>query len=321
MATRSERGVTRVLDKLEASVKSGQYYEAHQMYRTLYFRYLSQKKYEDLLNLLYKGSTLLLEHDQQGSGADLALLVIEVLLKAEIKPSDEWIEKLAKLFQLMNSSIPERETFLANAVKWSMDSNKRGHPLLHKKIAEVYWHENKYTFAHRHFLHSGDGMTYARMLIELHTNKGQKNEIDLFITQAVLQFLCLRNLQMASETFDKYAELHPGIKNTKGPPYPYPLLNFSWFLLRAVEEKDKAQFKILKASYLLHLKREPNYFDYLDKIGCIWFGIPLPGSDRDANSMLGGLFKTIIGDVDSSDEEGVYEKNSATVTASAPDLD
>lgn len=38
MATRGERGVSRVLEKLEASVNAGQYYEAHQMYRTLYFR-------------------------------------------------------------------------------------------------------------------------------------------------------------------------------------------------------------------------------------------------------------------------------------------
>lgn len=99
---------------------------------TTYFRYLSQKKYPELLNLLYKGSTLLLQRDQQGSGADLAILLIDVLTKSETKPCQEWIEKMAKLFELMNSSIPERETFLTNAVKWSMDNNKKGHPLLHK---------------------------------------------------------------------------------------------------------------------------------------------------------------------------------------------
>lgn len=99
---------------------------------TINFRYLSQKKYSDLLNLLNKGSTILLEHDQQGSGADLAILLIDVLTKSETKPSEEWIGKIAKLFSMMNATIPERETFLTNAVKWSMDSNKKGHPLLHK---------------------------------------------------------------------------------------------------------------------------------------------------------------------------------------------
>lgn len=74
----------------------------------------------------------MLQRDQQGSGADLAILLVDVLTKSETKPSQEWIEKIAKLFELMNSSIPERETFLTNAVKWSMDNCKKGHPLLHK---------------------------------------------------------------------------------------------------------------------------------------------------------------------------------------------
>ncbi|XP_026751846.1 Golgi to ER traffic protein 4 homolog [Galleria mellonella] len=316
MATRGERGVVRVLDKLEASVNSGQYYEAHQMYRTLYFRYLSQKKYAELLKLLHKGSTVLLQHDQQGSGADLAILLIDVLNKSEIKPCEEWIEKLAKLFEMMSSSIPEREIFLTNAVKWSMDANKKGHPLLHKKIAEVYWKEKKYTAAHKHFLHSSDGAAYANMLVELHTTKGLKSEIDLFIAQAVLQFLCLRNIQMATETFDKYTESHPTIKNDKGPPYLFPLLNFLWFLLRAIEQRHVNQFKILRSWYAISIKRDPNYSVYLDNIGRIWFGIEVQRKTRNPNSVFGGLLKSIIGDADSSDEDGEYEHN-----ATVPDLD
>lgn len=77
---------------------------------------------------------MLLEHDQQGSGADLAILIVDVLAKSETNPCEEWIEKLSKLFELMSSSIPEREQFLTNAVKWSMDNNKKGHPLLHQVL-------------------------------------------------------------------------------------------------------------------------------------------------------------------------------------------
>lgn len=104
----------------------------------MFFRYLGQKKYGDLLSLLYKGSTLLLEHDQQGSGADLAILLVDVLTKSDTNPCEEWIEKLGNLFELMSSTIPERETFLTNSVKWSMDSNKKGHPLLHKVFYFIY---------------------------------------------------------------------------------------------------------------------------------------------------------------------------------------
>jgi len=34
-------GVQRVLSKCQKCVESGNFYEAHQMYRTLYFRYVS----------------------------------------------------------------------------------------------------------------------------------------------------------------------------------------------------------------------------------------------------------------------------------------
>lgn len=75
---------------------------------------------------------MLLQHDQQGSGADLAILIVDVLSKSDTNICEEWIEKLAKLFELMSSSIPEREQFLTNAVKWSMNNSKKGHPLLHQ---------------------------------------------------------------------------------------------------------------------------------------------------------------------------------------------
>lgn len=93
---------------------------------------MGQKKYDEVLNLLNQGSKILLEKNQQGSGADLANLLVEVLVKSETKPCIEWIEKIAELLSLMSPTIPERELFLTNSVKWSMDSNKKGHPYLHK---------------------------------------------------------------------------------------------------------------------------------------------------------------------------------------------
>lgn len=317
MAARGQRGVSRVLEKLEASVNAGKYYEAHQMYRTLYFRYLGQNKFQELLDLLFNGSSLLLQHDQQGSGSDLGILLVDVLVKSETAISEQWIVKLAKLFELMNQNIPERDTFLASATKWTMDSNRRGHPLFHKHIAEVYWKEKNYVSAHQHFMHSSDGHAYAVMLIELHTSKGLKSEIDLFIAQAVLQFLCLRNIAMAIDTFKCYTGQHPSIKNDKGPPFLFPLLNFIWFLLRAVEEKQQAQFKVLRDRYAIIIRRDPNYTYYLDNIGRIWFGIELPHeNNRPRVGLFGGLLKSIIGDADSSGDEGDRPGTSA-----GPELD
>ncbi|KAG8329162.1 Golgi to ER traffic protein 4 [Homalodisca vitripennis] len=94
--SKKPHGVQRVLGKLDSSVKNGNYYEAHQMYRTLYFRYLTQKKYGELLELLFDGAKLLLQHDQQTSGADLAILLVDVLVKSETEPSDFHISRLAQ---------------------------------------------------------------------------------------------------------------------------------------------------------------------------------------------------------------------------------
>ena len=57
-------GASRVYVKLRKSIDEGNYYEAHQMYRTLYHRYLQQKKFTQLIDLLYEGSKLFLTANQ-----------------------------------------------------------------------------------------------------------------------------------------------------------------------------------------------------------------------------------------------------------------
>lgn len=74
--------------------------------------------------------------------------------------------------------------------------------------------------------------------------------------------------------------------------------------------KKPNQFNLLKTWYAISLKRDPNYSVYLDNIGRIWFGIEVPSDNRNRNSMFGGFLKSIIGDVDSSDEDAEYNVTS-----------
>lgn len=103
-----------------------------------------------------------------------------------------------------------------------------------QNIAQIYWNEKNYAQARYHYLHSRDGNGCAKLLIELQVAQGFGCEADLFIAQAVLQFLCLSNKSTASQTFSSYTKEHPNIKKS-GPPYLLPLLNFVWFLLQAIE--------------------------------------------------------------------------------------
>lgn len=324
------RGVARVLAKLESSIEAGNYYEAHQMYRTLYFRYLSQRKYDELLELLYKGSLTLLNHDQHTSGADLGLLIVDTLEKAA-KPEEEaeaWMQKIAVLLSKVPQHVVERETLLVKAVKWSATVCKSqvGHPLMHKLIAQIMWNEDNLAQARHHFLLSKDGSGCGHMLIQLAQTKGVPSEMDLFIAQVILQQLCLKETVTAAETFATYCLYHPKIAASE-PPFITPLLNFCFFLLRAIEANQRkwSAFQTLCELYRPSLARDPSYEKYLQKIGVIFFGVSQP--QRPQGEGMGGIFGDLLNqffqglddELDGEDEPagGSFPRRAATATGAA----
>lgn len=122
--TKSYRGVSRVLAKLEESIRSGKYYEAHQKYRTLYFRYLSQGRFDECLELLYDGALKLLENNQYSSGADLSLLVVDTLEKTTVNDSELWIHRLGTLMSKIPPTLVERETLLVTILYFENKNRK-----------------------------------------------------------------------------------------------------------------------------------------------------------------------------------------------------
>ena len=133
------------------------------------------------------------------------------------------------------------------------------------------------------------------MLVEYSTSRGFPSEVDLFITQAVLQYLCLSNLSTATVAFKIYTANHPAIKaeppNDPKPPFLMPLLNFVWFLLLTVETRKLALFTVLCEQYRNSIGRDPAYRKYLDRIGQLFFGVPPPSRQSAAG---GGLFGNLM---------------------------
>ncbi|XP_015908395.1 Golgi to ER traffic protein 4 homolog [Parasteatoda tepidariorum] len=303
-------GTERVMKKLQINMELGQYYEAHQMYRTLYFRYLSQKKYEELTTLLYEGSVLFFTHRQHNSGADLAILLINVLNESEVAVCDEYMEKLATLFSMMLPDSPERSNFLTTALKWSSKNSctdSFGHPNLHKLIANALWKEKNYQQSRYHFIHSSDGQGCATMLIEYHITKGYPNEVDLFIAQTVFQYLCLKNKTTASTAFQAYTGMHPAV--TSGFPFLLPLLNFLSFLLQAIERGKLVYFRTLCEQYQPSLKRDPTYSEYVDRIGQLFFGLSPPPKQQ-------GIFGNLIQSLFEGFDDSINEETEPTAGSS-----
>lgn len=306
------RGVSRVLEKLEKSVRDGKFYEAHQMYRSLYHRYLALVKYKELKDMLYNGSILFLERDQQLSGSDLGILLVDVLEKSKDTDCESWSPKLTKIFRQINSSTPERDTFLAHAIRWSSKGSTHGHPLLHRNVAIVYWEEKCYAQARHHFIYSQDGKGCAKLLIEFQRSQGFKDEADLFIAQTVLQYLCLKNKSTANQTFTSYTEQHPSILRS-GPPYLLPLLNFIWFLLQAIESQKLQTFAVLCEQYEPSLKRDPCYVQYLDKIGQIFFGLK-PPPQQHGNSFFGNFFENFLSGLDEDSDDDTPQASTSGIS-------
>ncbi|KAK3579538.1 hypothetical protein CHS0354_028370 [Potamilus streckersoni] len=300
MAASGNSGVERVLQKCHKCVEAGNFYEAHQMYRTVSFRYSGQKKYTEAIDLLYNGARTLLQHNQHSSGADLAMLVIEVLNAAKYTVTEDTTDKVVSLLRYMDPNAPERLPYLNAAIRWTMKVDNHfsaGHPDLHKKCGMLFWQEKNYVQARYHFLHSSDGKNFAAMLIEYHTSQGFTSEVDLFIAQAVLQYLCLQNKDTAHVVFLSYTKDHPDVEN--GPPFLKPLLNFIWFLLIALEGGKVAVFTVLCEKYQTSIQRDPSYREYLDKIGQIFFGLPPPQTSP--QGFFGNLLQSLL--VDDEDDK------------------
>jgi len=303
----SRRGGTeRVLSKLKSSIENENYYEAHQMYRTLYFRYLGQQKYVELETMLFDGAVLLFSHKEVASGTDLAKLYVDTLNQAQASPEELHFERISKLYQLIPTDNVEKPVYLSTCLKWSNnDGNVVGHPRLHQHIAYMLWQAKQFTESRQHFLHSQDGKGCGHMLVEFHLARGYNSEIDLFIAQTVLQYLCLKKCLPAAAAFHAYTVEHPTLQSDQNPPYPaHPLLNFIWFLLLAIQTSQSLTiYTILCEKYKQVIDRDPQYLEYLDKIGQHFFGVPAPVRPK-PGGMFSGLFDQLLNAMnDESDDD------------------
>ncbi|MCL4143283.1 UNVERIFIED_CONTAM: hypothetical protein GTU68_022241, partial [Idotea baltica] len=221
------------------------------------------------------------------------------------KVTYRFVFSLHSLFELLSYFTPERHQYLVKAIRWSSgELFTLGHPKLHQNLAKILWKEKNYTCARYHYIRSGDGSGCGTMLVELHLLRGYPSEVDLFLAQAVFQYLCLQKKVEASDVFETYTQKHPTIKEQKGPPFLLPLINFLWLLLSAIESGKVAQFTVLCEQYRPSLKRDPMYVEYLDKIGQVFFNLPPPRRQQTPAGLFGNLLQGLLGGLDEdSDEE------------------
>lgn len=376
---------TRLVSKLVAAVQKKELYDTHQLLRTIYFRFVNHKdKLKALIDLLYHGAQFLVANREFISGQDVATLFLESSARllqarlndaADLPPTSEvkeWVktkltnfalpfhranstidldvcEKVAKLACELPDTETGRSKFMVEALKL-LTPKILNRELLHTVLAKTYRGKQDYAEARYHFLHCANTSTageIGELLSDYHQKFGNKNEVDIFLAQFVLQFLCMQNLTFDSSsarsletTFSsrpplakkkaieliihRYKETHQQLLDEPTPSLKYPLFNFLNFItsILGASPPETQVFKSLCDIYKRVLNRDPNFQCYLDRIGVIYFG--LVDRNKQQQQQQGGFFNNILMSLldtgDDDDEAASPEPESSTMT-SYDDLD
>lgn len=347
---KASANATRLVAKLKLAVQKRELYEAHQILRTINFRFISAiDKTIPLNNLLYQGACYLLKLEEFVSGQDISTLFLESSVKCLQYLIDEkgetskinlanqnleyhihnntfdWAvcEKVANLAVSLPNTELGRTKFIADALR-ILTPKLLNRCLLHEVLASKFWQNNDVISSRYHYLHCAsleNAQEIARLLVEYQSTGASYSEIDLFITQFILQFLCLqcpldapklpnqkstatpsqtaigrktRNVikSIAEKIFTSYTLKHPVLSPLLGciPFSSLPLLNFTYFIISILDsDKEASTFTMLCDIYRVTWSRDPNYQGYLTRIGTLFLGIV-----DQSKQVQGGIFNNIL---------------------------
>ncbi|VDL90341.1 unnamed protein product [Schistocephalus solidus] len=280
--------------RLHLAQSEKRFYEAHQIYKTIYFRCTGRRKYAEALEHLIPGSKFLLANQQWESGVDLACLVVDTISKSSLKMTEKNLADFCELVSLMPPTCGDREKYISKVLKL-LSGSKLLLNDFNEFLGRQFWQEGALIQTRNRMIRTDNGFVVGCFLIELQQRYGLTSEIDLFITQTVLQFLCMKKICVAAATFYTYTRRHPKLE--PGPPFThFPLLNFVWLLMLAIEQKlGSSVLSCLCNKYSPQISRDPSYFMYLEKIGQVYFDVqpqqnPLTSILSNLTKMLGDTF-------------------------------
>lgn len=285
--SREDAKLAKVREQLEGFLVEGKYYEAQQLYLSLYYRYSGRGKCAQAATLLHEGALKLIQQEQLRGAGELANALVDCYGKDTVGIHNRDIGVLvviSKAFQA--STVADAETvntvFLKKALKWSRGptagGQPQGAPAIHLQLARSYTRQKDYGRAQKHFLRAEEPEELIGMLLEW-MEKGYSSERDLFLVRCVLELLCLENLRSANMVFKRTRESCAMMEEST-------LLNFTEFLLLTVERDAAPLFTMLTEKYSIALARDEVFASYLTKIGEVFFDIAKPAPA----GLLGGLF-------------------------------
>eukprot|EP01027_Heterolobosea_sp_BB2_P006706 GEZU01010096.1.p1 GENE.GEZU01010096.1~~GEZU01010096.1.p1 ORF type:complete len:404 (-),score=89.54 GEZU01010096.1:145-1266(-) len=305
-SSRESVGSRSILSKLSRYCEEGKFYEAQQMYKSMSFRYIGQRKYDAALDLLTSGVKVMSQHNQVTMASELSLAIIDAFGKANYIPDEKTlakIEEIASFFPDTDEGLQFKIKFLEEAVQWSIKSRRTqqattealapaeahkkewGPPHLHLALARAYWKAKRYAHAQSNFNKCSSPEENARMIFEWAQAGDFDAEWDMFIARPILHLLCLHNINDAMVVLAEYMKMAAQKGKTESP-----LTNFLKFSILAAEKRNYALFQKLKEKYAPSLARDKQFGKYVDKISSVVFGARTDAGQGG----LGGLFNNLL---------------------------
>ncbi|GAV07796.1 hypothetical protein RvY_17594 [Ramazzottius varieornatus] len=305
-------------DKIGASLQSAfekqDFYEAHQIYKSINFRLLRQKKYQQLADLLSEGCLTFLRLNLNQSGIDLARMYAEVLEKGNLPVTQEITGTIGRIYKAIPADLPNDRGLLLNLVtSWSQKRNpetKAGHTAIHAEIARILFDEKNYELALYHAVRALDPASCLRTLQALKTSEDEKNhgrekdehgDVEVpeepadrkLLAIAVMEFLTLQKLDVAKRLFTLYISEHPDAE-VRTKLYNFRILALLSALLSLCSKSGNAteeEYRPVQAAITEIFEPDQRVDKLLTRIGQIYLGIALPSSSGPLQGLLAGMFK------------------------------
>ncbi|KAI6170842.1 Golgi to ER traffic protein 4-like protein [Aphelenchoides bicaudatus] len=309
--------VEKLLKRFRMVFEDQNFYEAHQVARTIYYRWLELNEYEKLTGFLSEKILEFAKVNEPTITFDLGDLYAKTLVQSAAPVNDSILDQIEKLVEAL-SKLEVRVTdqksspnplipIVTQLINWSTESSSAsliehqyGNARLNLIFAKVFEAKNQFELAKKHYICSKDPQAYAQFIIKNFnhlTGSDEEKEApesshhleeDSFITLTVLQVLSIGRVGVATKLLHLLVEKHN--KYSARPPFASALLNFTWLLTFSVQLRSIEYFTELVETYKPTLTRDSRILYHVDKIGQKFFGVP-EKEQGFGGGILGSLLK------------------------------
>lgn len=300
-------GVQKSLERIQVQVQAGAFYEAQQMYKTVYHRCKARKQTADSYQVLKSGSVQQLSYQEVTCGMELANMLLEAFQTDKVPASGEYLDMVYAVLQALpkqlqlaqpdsTAEVDECSRFVNAVLKWA---HKNGADDATHKIHDMYadWIWQAFGWKHfgkaaLHYSRGSDATAYAAALAAMNAQAGRQ-EAKLFVTRAVLQTLASahaanadRQLQYAKDVLAACKQQQPQDLNHQ------PLIHFCDMLLQALSMRKHNLMVLLRSKYEPSLAIDTSFEAYLTNIEQVYFNVRPSGGA--GGGLLGSLLRGML---------------------------